>query len=167
MFYAALECPDTIARNEDDYSEIAVAFARNARALRRAKACVRKGKVVIVAVRCSVLQCVAIRCSVLRCVAQRRACTRARSLLLQSVAVCCSVLQCVAIRCSVLQCVFQFSTPSRHIYMRKGKVVSVVVCCSVLQCVAHPYHHVRVHKHEAFMLQCVAVCSMIHRSRDI
>mmetsp|Transcript_58911 Transcript_58911/g.95219 ORF Transcript_58911/g.95219 Transcript_58911/m.95219 type:complete len:102 (-) Transcript_58911:172-477(-) len=41
---AALECPDTIARNEDDYSEIAVAFARNARALRRAKACVRKGK---------------------------------------------------------------------------------------------------------------------------
>ena len=102
-----------------------------------------------------------------RCVAQRRACARARSLLLQSVAVCCSVLQCVAIRCSVLQCVFQFSTPSRHIYMRKGKVVSVVVCCSVLQCVAHPYHHVRVHKHEAFMLQCVAVCSMIHRSRDI
>jgi protein O-GlcNAc transferase len=41
---AALECPNTIARNEDDYAEIAVAFARNPRALRRAKACVRKGK---------------------------------------------------------------------------------------------------------------------------
>ena len=69
---AAINCPNTIARNEDDYAEIAVAFGRcalssgqgrsrvvmvlatdcqsrrvrsNSGALRRAKACVRKGKI--------------------------------------------------------------------------------------------------------------------------
>jgi len=85
MFHAALECPDTIARNEDDYSEIAVAFARNARALRRAKACVRKGKVVIVAVCCSVLQYDAVCCA-----ASAKACVHKGTVVI--VAVCCSVL---------------------------------------------------------------------------
>jgi predicted O-linked N-acetylglucosamine transferase (SPINDLY family) len=41
---AALNCHNTIARNEDDYAEIAIAFGLRPRALRRAKACVRKGK---------------------------------------------------------------------------------------------------------------------------
>ena len=42
---AAINCPDTIARNEDDYAEIAIALGRRPRLLRRAKACIRKGKV--------------------------------------------------------------------------------------------------------------------------
>ena len=43
---AAIGCPHTIARNEDDYAEIAVALGREAGSLRlrRAKDCVRKGK---------------------------------------------------------------------------------------------------------------------------
>lgn len=41
---AAIKCPNTIARNEDDYAEIAVAFGKKAAALKRAKNCVREGK---------------------------------------------------------------------------------------------------------------------------
>ena len=42
----AIGCPHTIARNEDDYDEIAVTVGREAGSLRlrRAKDCVRKGK---------------------------------------------------------------------------------------------------------------------------
>ena len=166
MFHAALQCPNAIARNEDDHSDDIhfllchvfwwlIDVLCSARVPRHNRTQRRR---LLWNCRCLCSKCArAASHKGVRAQGQGRYCCS----VLQCVAVCCSVLQCVAIRCSVLQCVMQFSTPSRNMYVRKGKVVSVVVCCSVLQCVAVCCSVLQCVAVCCSVLQCVAVCCSV------